>query len=215
MEIIQAFYIAVTWQKPAASIADELTWLYTHHIFGLVRELGMAQSHWDAAIEKDLSGQSGSRSQLGVLGSHPAQPVIWVKGQAIHVPRWFDDVSLEDHGHEMEDVYVQRLMRNGERTYLRVVIWERALAAAFGRQSYSSEPTFAETIETWWTHPTATVTDRYTSALVIMRRMFVSYYVSMCILQKLTRWRIICRLRFQKKFYRTCKCRTSISIHIE
>ncbi|KAF2094967.1 hypothetical protein NA57DRAFT_45781 [Rhizodiscina lignyota] len=70
-----------------------------------------------------------------------------------------------------EDPYrPQRLARNRERTWLRILLWERAHSAARGRMSSFPDTEITLRIEDWWTHPLALPEDRYTCAFILLRR---------------------------------------------
>ncbi|KAL3478893.1 hypothetical protein BJX99DRAFT_268951 [Aspergillus californicus] len=74
-------------------------------------------------------------------------------------------------------VYKQRLARNRERTWLRILLWERANSAAAGRIHAFPESNLTRSIETWWLHPLADATDKYTTAFIILRRLLASLQV--------------------------------------
>lgn len=63
-----------------------------------------------------------------------------------------------------------RLVRNRERTWFRLMLWERAHSAARGRVTPFPENDLTEQVESWWQHPLSDPTDRYTSAFVLLRR---------------------------------------------
>ncbi|KAH6981511.1 hypothetical protein EDB80DRAFT_737441 [Ilyonectria destructans] len=63
-----------------------------------------------------------------------------------------------------------RLIRNRERTSLRLLIWEQAHNASRGRVAFFPENELILRIKEWWQHPLADPTDRYTWAFVLLRR---------------------------------------------
>lgn len=63
-----------------------------------------------------------------------------------------------------------RLARNRERTWFRLMLWERAHSAARGCVTPFPENHLTERVETWWQHPLSDPTDRYTCAFVLLRR---------------------------------------------
>lgn len=148
MEVVQGLYIAVMWQRPAATIGEEKTWLITHHIFGLIRELGL-----DRQLRRTVSSDS---SQQQAADDHGGS-----------IP-WLDDTSVACEEQR------QRLIRNGERTYLRASIWQMALNSLYGRESSNDDIHSTAGMERWWQHPLATQLDRYTAALIFLRGHLVS-----------------------------------------
>jgi hypothetical protein len=66
-----------------------------------------------------------------------------------------------------------REARNRERTWLRIMLWDRAYAAVSGRVNPFPHSDLTATIESWWTHPLALDCDRQVSALVTLRRLLV------------------------------------------
>jgi hypothetical protein len=72
--------------------------------------------------------------------------------------------------------YSQRLLRNRERTWLRILLWERAHSAARGRTTFFPETEITRRIEEWWTHPLANPVDRHTSAFILLRRQLAALH---------------------------------------
>lgn len=66
--------------------------------------------------------------------------------------------------------HLQRVARNRERTWLRILLWERANSAAYGRSNAFPETQLTQSVETWWMHPLADQTDKYTCAFILLRR---------------------------------------------
>ncbi|XHG09906.1 hypothetical protein AWENTII_012942 [Aspergillus wentii] len=64
----------------------------------------------------------------------------------------------------------QRLSRNKERTWLRILLWERANSAARGRATGFPETDLTLSIDDWWLHPLADPADKYTAAFILLRR---------------------------------------------
>ncbi|KAH7237976.1 hypothetical protein B0J15DRAFT_406132 [Fusarium solani] len=96
----------------------------------------------------------GSDSRQGPLASSPSHPVTDPSNGSIAAIS-----SLE-----------ARLVRNRERTSLRLLIWEQAHNASRGRVTFFPENELILRINEWWQHPLADPTDRYTSAFVLLRR---------------------------------------------
>ncbi|GAT28438.1 hypothetical protein RIB2604_02600780 [Aspergillus luchuensis] len=68
------------------------------------------------------------------------------------------------------DSISQREARNHERTWLRILLWERATSAAYGRATAFPESPLTRNIEKWWLHPLADSTDKDTCAFILLRR---------------------------------------------
>ncbi|KAH6981489.1 hypothetical protein EDB80DRAFT_593128 [Ilyonectria destructans] len=96
----------------------------------------------------------GFDNRQGALASLPGR----------HVPHPSTGPTIALSSHEA------RLIRNRERTSLRLLIWEQAHNASHGRVTFFPENELILRIEEWWRHPLADPTDRYTSAFVLLRR---------------------------------------------
>lgn len=140
-------------------MANERSWLYTTHAFGLAAELGLDQ---------------GSRSRdhltsgMSVRASTPNRS-----------PHLGDSMTTASRGSHRESIdtsqsrdpfYSQRLARNRERTWLRILLWERANSAACGRMNTFPETELTLHVDNWWLHPLADPTDKYTCAFILLRR---------------------------------------------
>ena len=68
-----------------------------------------------------------------------------------------------------DPIHLQRLARNRERTWLRILLWERANSAARGRINAFPEIEQVCNIESWWMHPLADSTDKHTCAFILLR----------------------------------------------
>lgn len=75
-----------------------------------------------------------------------------------------------------DDVEYQRLVRNRERTWFRMLLWERANNAVSNKMDQFPDNDLVRNVETWWLHPLATSTDRYTAAFITLRRLLPSLY---------------------------------------
>lgn len=90
---------------------------------------------------------------------------------SIHTsPTWNSRATVKD------SMYSQRLARNRERTWLRILLWGRANNAAYGRMHSFPETTLTKEIDTWWLHPLADSTDRYTCAFIILRKTLANLH---------------------------------------
>ncbi|CAK45447.1 hypothetical protein AnigIFM59636_002595 [Aspergillus niger] len=69
-----------------------------------------------------------------------------------------------------DSVMSQRQARNSERTWLRILLWERATSAAYGRATAFPESPLTRNIDKWWHHPLADSTDKDTCAFILLRR---------------------------------------------
>ncbi|KAF3393738.1 hypothetical protein F1880_004752 [Penicillium rolfsii] len=168
VEIVQGYYISLLSATPANTLSEERSWLYTMYAFGVAAELGLDQdcrtrynkesnsfkttyrSHEEAASRRDLALEQQS--------ADPAQ----------RTPENSHDCLLKDQE------YMQRLARNRERTWLRILLWERANSAACGRINAFPETELTRNIENWWVHPLADSTDKHTCAFILLRRHLVT-----------------------------------------
>jgi hypothetical protein len=158
VEIVQGYYISLLSATPAKTLAEERSWLYTMYAIGVATDLGMDQ-------EAEQPGQSGlSETQDDEdLQSPSSGPELRGK------PRQSLTGPLPERA-----IYEQRLLRNRERTWLRILLWDRANSAACGRIRSFPETNLTRAVETWWLHPLADMTDKYTSAFICLRRALAS-----------------------------------------
>ncbi|KAJ5703342.1 hypothetical protein N7493_011731 [Penicillium malachiteum] len=146
VEIVQGYYISLLSATPAETLAEERSWLYTMYAFGVAAELGLDQySESDQAHDALFPSNQGHRNL----------PATESRSGEILNQR---DLSYE-----------QRLIRNRERTWFRILLWERANSAAYGRVHSFPETALTKNIEKWWMHPLADFTDRHTSAFIALR----------------------------------------------
>lgn len=155
VEIVQGYYISLLSATPAATLAQERSWLYTMYAFGVATELGLDQ--------EPGPGYTDSPSPTGASRLKPwdtASPTVGSDGPIL---------SLPAHTTECPD-QVPRLSRNRERTWLRILLWERANSATCGRTHAFPETELTRSIDIWWLHPLADATDKYTCAFIALRR---------------------------------------------
>ncbi|KAJ6003200.1 hypothetical protein N7451_005747 [Penicillium sp. IBT 35674x] len=159
VEIVQGYYISLLSATPAETLAKERSWLYTMHAFGVAAELGLDQ----------YSDTEESRNGLGISAYHQdrGQSAFSRSSEAIA-----NQISPQCEGKDAS--YDQRLIRNRERTWFRILLWERANSAAYGRIHSFPETALTKGIERWWMHPLADPTDRHTSAFIALRRILAS-----------------------------------------
>lgn len=164
VEIVQGYYISLLSATPANTLSEERSWLYTMYAFGVAAELGLDQECRTRYHKEPDSYNTPFRSpegtqprRLPILGQRPAVPT--------------QESYSRTHRPSMEDqVYLQRLARNRERTWLRILLWERANSAACGRINAFPETELTCNIENWWRHPSADSTDKHTCAFILLRR---------------------------------------------
>lgn len=155
VEIAQGYYISLLSSAPANTMAEERSWLYTIHAFGLAAELGLDREARSSGLFNNLVGL-----KISLRGSS----------------RRYQDMdssvagSSEDVDRPEDPTYIERLARNRERTWLRILLWERAHSAARGRVSAFPEIESNLNIETWYLHPLADPKDKYTCAFILLRR---------------------------------------------
>ncbi|RMJ26047.1 hypothetical protein PHISP_03074 [Aspergillus sp. HF37] len=174
VEIVQGYYISLLSATPARTLSEERSWLYTMYAVGVASELGLDQVsrlHHDPSATYPYSA-SGDVTNNAVprqsLAPGPANPVIG---------KPHGDASAY---HSTEDpTYLQRLARNRERTWLRILLWERANSAACGRMNAFPETELTRNIESWWMHPLADSTDKHTCAFILLRCHLASLHVEL------------------------------------
>lgn len=160
VEIVQGYYISLLSATPANTLSEERSWLYTMYAFGVAAELGLdqecrtrGQKEFDSCNTQNRLSEGAQSQRLLTFGDRPAANS--------ETP---DGPSLEDQN------YLQRLARNRERTWLRILLWERANSAACGRINAFPETELTCNIENWWMHPLADSTDKHTCAFILLRR---------------------------------------------
>ncbi|EXJ69755.1 uncharacterized protein A1O5_06826 [Cladophialophora psammophila CBS 110553] len=159
VEIAQGYYISLLSAVPANTMAEERSWLYTIYAFGVAAELGLdreAQAHRHfnhvAGIEKNYQALSHHHSAVEAFDDRD------------------DPHHREDYPQDADAMYAERLARNRERTWLRILLWERAHSAARGRVSAFPETELTRKIETWHLHTLANPVDKYTCAFIVLRQ---------------------------------------------
>ncbi|KAL3445830.1 hypothetical protein BJX65DRAFT_309533 [Aspergillus insuetus] len=152
VEIVQGYYISLLSATPAKTLAEERSWLYTMYAIGAATDLGLDQEA-EPAVN---SGSSGSQHDLTITS--PCARADGAARQSQEGP-WTD-----------RRAYQERILRNRERTWLRILLWERANSAARGRLQSFPETSLTRSVDSWWLHPLADMTDKYTSAFIILRK---------------------------------------------
>jgi hypothetical protein len=69
---------------------------------------------------------------------------------------------------------IDRIIRNRQRLWLHLFLWDSSLSLAFGKATRFSQD-YLTRDESWCFHPLATAYDRVTTACVVLRRRMVSY----------------------------------------
>ncbi|KAJ5229024.1 hypothetical protein N7489_009732 [Penicillium chrysogenum] len=159
VEIVQGYYISLLSATPAESLAQERSWLYTMYAFGVAAELGLDQDSRakDAAPLNSINA-SYARTQ------DAAQTPLPGNGSS----SLLQEYPLKDPTEN------QRMARNRERTWLRILLWERANSAACGRIHTFPETDLTQSIDSWWLHHLADPTDKHTCAFISLRRILAS-----------------------------------------
>lgn len=160
VEIVQGYYISLLSATPAETLAQERSWLYTMYAFGVAAELGLDQE----SRARDAKPSTPMNTSCAETRSMPA-PMHFLGKNAAHLML---ECSTKDPTHN------QRLARNRERTWLRILLWERANSAACGRIHTFPETELTRNIEIWWLHPLADSTDKHTCAFITLRRSLAS-----------------------------------------
>ncbi|KAK5236752.1 hypothetical protein LTR47_001930 [Exophiala xenobiotica] len=155
VEIAQGYYISLLSAAPANTLAEERSWLYTIHAFGVAAELGLDREAPTSGLSHNILGLKRP-SQLAARHYQDLESSVAASGEL---------------GDQADDpAFAERLARNRERTWLRILLWERAHSAARGRVSAFPETELTRTIETWYLHPLADPNDKYTCAFILLRR---------------------------------------------
>lgn len=131
------------------------------YAIGVATDLGMDQEAGSTAHSR--CSRAHTNHDLPSPYSGPEEAV----GQSLERP-WTE-----------KRAYEQRLLRNRERTWLRILLWERANSAACGRIQSFPESSLTRSIETWWLHPLADMTDKYTCAFITLRKVLASLQVEL------------------------------------
>ena len=152
VEIVQGYYISLLSATPARTLWEERSWLYTMYAFGVAAELGLDQGSRrpDQRPAHAYSTQS-THSDLGQQHNSTCNPIE-------------------------NPIYAQRMARNRERTWLRILLWERANSAACGRMNAIPETDLTRNIESWWMHPLADSTDKHTCSFILLRYHLASLH---------------------------------------
>lgn len=168
VEIVQGYYISLLSATPAKTLSEERSWLYTMYAFGVAAELGLDQG-------SRLRPHHGATNSYSVRSSPPDATVnphsrrCVISGPACQDSEQpYSSNSTTYHSLE-NPTYLQRLARNRERTWLRILLWERANSAAWGRMNAFPETELVHNIESWWMHPLADSTDKHTCAFILLR----------------------------------------------
>ena len=155
VEIAQGYYISLLSAAPANTLAEERSWLYTIHAFGVAAELGLDRQ----SRSLGLSNNVVAPKKASLESSQANQDF----GSA-HI------ASGEQASPPSASTYTERLARNRERTWLRILLWERAHSAARGRVSAFPETELTHNIEIWCLHQLADPSDKFTCAFILLRR---------------------------------------------
>lgn len=84
------------------------------------------------------------------------------------------DSHAKGGAHLDSSIDSQRMSRNRERTWLRILLWERANSATYGRTHTFPETELTQRIDSWWLHPLADPADKHTCAFITLRRTLAS-----------------------------------------
>jgi hypothetical protein len=163
VEIVQGYYISLLSATPAKTMAEERLWLYTNHAFGVAVELGLDQ-------RAPLRNPGSAGNSLAATRISSPLPTAFLD----HQP-----AEGEFTSRDLTYATSQRLARNRERTWLRILLWERANSAACGRMTTFPETELTQNIENWWLHPLADSADRFTCALILLRRQLAALHVDL------------------------------------
>ncbi|KAL5357114.1 hypothetical protein BJX96DRAFT_4164 [Aspergillus floccosus] len=169
VEIVQGYYISLLSATPAKSLAEERSWLYTMYAFGVAAELGLDQ--------ESRFRQFGSARPLNLQLPSPGTAVDGLSQHNQSNETGY--YSTVDYTSSDDPIYAQRLARNRERTWFRILLWERANSAAAGRTSAFPETELTCNVESWWLHPLADPTDKHTCAFILLRRHLATLHTEL------------------------------------
>ncbi|KIW18418.1 hypothetical protein PV08_02706 [Exophiala spinifera] len=156
VEIVQGYYISLLSAVPANTMVEERSWLYTIYAFGVAAELGLDREARAPGCSSDIAGSHTlPQASPGPDGSSDDRE---------------NNSQIGDPSFVKDPTDTERLARNRERTWLRILLWERAHSAARGRVSAFPETDLTLNIETWYCHPLADLNDKYTCAFILLRR---------------------------------------------
>ncbi|KAJ5137224.1 transcriptional regulator family: Fungal Specific TF [Penicillium atrosanguineum] len=142
VEIVQGYYISLLSATPAETLTEERSWLYMMYAFGVATEFRLDQGTFSRERVSQMQDLEPSATEEEARSHDTCQ--------------W--DASM----------YSQRLIRNCERTWLRIVLWQRANCVAYGLIHSFPETPLTSSIESWLLHPLADSTDRHT--FIVLRR---------------------------------------------
>lgn len=153
------YYISLLSATPAESLAQERSWLYTMYAFGVAAEIGLDQD------SRAKDGAPLNSINASYARTQDAAPTLLLGNGS-------SSLLLEYHSKDHTDN--QRMTRNRERTWLRILLWERANSAACGRIHTSPETDLTQSVNSWWLHQLADRTDKHTCAIITLRRILAS-----------------------------------------
>ncbi|KAJ5824764.1 Short-chain dehydrogenase/reductase SDR [Penicillium robsamsonii] len=159
VEIVQGYYISLLSATPAETLAQERSWLYTMYAFGVAAELGLDQ---DSRAKDSNPPNSTDASYFRTQDPGPTP----FPGN--------DPARLLLEYPPKDPIDNQRIARNRERTWLRILLWERANSAACGRIHTFPETDLTQSVDSWWLHHLADPTDKHTCAFITLRRILAS-----------------------------------------
>ena len=87
-----------------------------------------------------------------------------------------DPASSQNWPDHQQDALDTRLLRNRERTWYRILLFERAQNSAHGKITPFPDNELIRQAPQWWSHPLADPTDRYTCAFILLRQLLASLY---------------------------------------
>lgn len=173
MEIAQGYYISLLAAVPANTLAEDHSWIYTNYALSLISDLGLEKP---IPGPSDTSpGNSGYCVSLN-YGERPHEGGSYGPSRNPALDRATDTFNGTEWASLPEQQLEWRLVRNRERTWFRILLWERAHSAACGKVTPFPENNLTRRVEDWWQHPLADPTDRYTCAFVILRRHLSTLY---------------------------------------
>lgn len=174
VEIAQGYYISLLAAVPANTLAEDHSWIYTTYALGMISDLG---------LDRPVGGSSDHSShQSGDAGSkrydqsaHKGKSCMPVGGSTF--VNNADAAMATEWISSSQQQFEERLSRNRERTWFRILLWERAHSAACGKVTPFPENDLTRRVEDWWQHPLADPTDKYTCAFMVLRRhLSILYY---------------------------------------
>lgn len=142
-QIVQAFLIWISWLPSSQPFQEERLWHETKYAINMAVELGVSQTMTAATLAG--TGEGLAADLAACLADLPSY----------------------------DTAVVDRVVRNRQRLWLHLFLWDSSLSLAFGKATRFNQDSLIRN-ETWCFHDLATEHDKITTACVVLRRRLVS-----------------------------------------